>query len=89
MTSTTSPQPNAPNPAGRGGQVPARQRLEAAQLAKHDVPAPDALVSAAARRYGEYLLMERLSNRLPRCLLPWCGALVALGGVLLWTEAQG
>lgn len=46
---------------------------------------PDTLVSAAARRYGEYLLTKRLSNRLPRCLLPLCGALVALVGVLLWT----
>ncbi|PPK89799.1 hypothetical protein CLV92_1342 [Kineococcus xinjiangensis] len=56
-------------------------------MAKQGLPAPDPLVAAAGRGYGEYLLTRRLTNRLPRSLLPLAGAILVLVGVLLWSGA--
>ena len=60
--------------------MPARR--ETGRLAERGLPAPDATVSLAARRYGEYLLQRSLSNRMPRSALPIAGVLLAVLGTL-------
>ena len=67
-------------------RTPFEQRMEALRVAKEGMPAPEPRVSAAARRYGQYLLTRRFSNRMPRSLLPTLGAVVTVAGVFWWRD---
>jgi hypothetical protein len=58
-------------------------RLEACRLAKAGLPAPDPAVSAAARRWGEYLLLRHWSNRIPRGLGTYVGLVGTLAALVL------
>jgi hypothetical protein len=63
--------------------TPASERRDACRLAEKGLPAHDPVVSAAARRYGAYLLQRNTSNRLPRSALTVAGVVVLAGGITL------
>ena len=62
--------------------MPSAQRREICRRAEQGLPAGDPGSSLVARRYGEYLLQQNRSNRLPRWALPLVGVLVVVGSSL-------
>ncbi len=68
-------------------RTPLRVRREICRLADGGLPAPEPADSAAARRWGEFLLQRNWSNRMPRWALPALGMfLVALGLLMVATD---
>ena len=62
--------------------MPSAQRREVFRRAEQGLPAGDPGSSLVARRYGEYLLQQNGSNRLPRWALPLTGVLLLVGSSL-------
>ena len=56
---------------------PAADRRAACRRAAQGLPADDPALSDAARRFGQYLLHDSRSNRMPRSALPIAGLLLA------------